>query len=69
MLFEQLKLPGVNILNYLEESWNRAETALDKTWNSSPEAQSFIKYSLEIIKNFVLLSLQNPELFPDQLVI
>jgi hypothetical protein len=36
MLFEQLKLPGVNILNYLEDSWNRAETALDKTWNSSP---------------------------------
>jgi hypothetical protein len=46
MLFEQLKFPGINILSYLEESWNRAENALDKTWNSNKEAQSFIKYSI-----------------------
>ena len=69
MIMEQLKVPARNILDYLEDCWNRAEVAQGKTWNNSHESQEFIKYSIEIIKNFVFLSLQEHELFPDQLLI
>lgn len=60
MLIELLKVPGMNILEHLEDCWNRADVAIDKTWNSSHDAQEFIKYSLEIVKNFISLSLQEP---------
>lgn len=67
MLIEQLKVPGTSILEHLEDCWGRAEVAIDKAWNSSFESQEFIKYSIEIIKNFITLSLEEPGLFPDQL--
>lgn len=57
ILFEKLRVPDTNILECLEDCWNRAEAAREKPWNSDENIQAFIKYSIDIIKNFVVLSL------------
>jgi hypothetical protein len=34
MLIEKLKVPGTDILECLQDSWDRAEAAIGKAWNN-----------------------------------
>jgi hypothetical protein len=43
ILFEKLRVPDTNILECLEDCWNRAELAKGKAWNNGDDAQSFIQ--------------------------
>ena len=69
LLMERLQTPQTETLAYLEQAWAKAESSMDKPWNNTPESKQFIETSIETIKNFILLTLNEPEFFPEQVTI
>lgn len=53
----------------MAECLARCNYQRDKPWNQTPEVQSFINYSVEIIRNFMYLAATDTDIFADQHVI
>lgn len=69
MLMERMGMNNCDTIQYLLECYHRGQKEQGSAINIQlGHNQEFIKYSLEIITNFLELNITTPEMFPDSVL-